>query len=132
VTTGIVLDAGALIALDRHDRKTWALLRIAADNNEIVQVPAGVIGQAWRDGAQQALLARALSHCDELSLDGSVARAAGRLCGQTSTADIIDASVAIAAAGLSRAGQVVVITSDPRDIARLATQLGVSVRIETV
>ena len=95
--TALVLDAGALIALDRNDRGAWAMLRVAADDASTVQVPAGVIAQAWRDGRRQALLARALSHCDEVPLDGVVARAAGLLCGRSGTTDVIDASVALAA-----------------------------------
>lgn len=130
--TAIVLDAGALIALDRNDRQVWAMLRVAADDSSIVQVPAGAIGQAWRDGARQALLARALQHCDEVALEGTAARSAGLLCGKTSTADVIDASVAIVAAVLSRAEQVVVLTSDREDLAVLTGELGADVRIEIV
>lgn len=108
------------------------MLRVAADDSSIVQVPAGAIGQAWRDGARQALLARALQHCDEVALEGTSARAAGRLCSKTSTADLIDASVAIAAAVLSRAEHVVILTSDRDDIALLANELRSDVRIEIV
>ena len=52
----VVLDAGALIALDRNDRGTWAMLRVADDDGDVILVPSGVVGQAWRDGARQALL----------------------------------------------------------------------------
>jgi len=130
--TALVLDAGALIALDRNDRRTWALLRVAADDNETIQVPAGVIGQAWRDGARQVLLVRALRHCDEVPLDGTAARAAGLLCGLTGTADVIDATVAVAAAALSRVDQAVIVTSDPHDLTRLIIQLDSAARVETV
>ncbi len=117
--TTLVLDTGALIALDRNDRSLWAMLRVASDEAATVVVPTGVIGQAWRDGAGQALLARALNHCDEIALDGRNARAAGLLCGQTATADVIDASVAIAAAGMGRHGDVALLTSDPTDLSHL-------------
>ena len=130
--TTLVLDAGALIALDRNDRSVWAMLRIASDDASTVSVPAGAIGQAWRDGTRQALLARALRHCDEVALDGSNARAAGLLCGQTSTADVIDASVAIAAAGLARSADVAILTSDPNDLSQLGTALRSEARIITV
>ncbi len=127
--TALVLDAGALIALDRNDRGAWAMLRVAADDASTVQVPAGVIAQAWRDGRRQALLARALSHCDEVPLDGVVARAAGLLCGRSGTTDVIDASVALAAAGVARHGDVAIITSDPDDIRRLLSVLDVAARV---
>jgi hypothetical protein len=126
------LDTGALIALDRNNRGVWAMLRVASDSNSIVQVPAGAIGQAWRDGRRQALLARALRHCDEVVLDGPTARAAGLLCGQARTADVIDASVAVAASALSRHDHVVVLTSDPAGINLLTTALGAVIRLEAV
>jgi len=44
--TGIVLDAGALIALDRGDKRMIALLQRAAQGRTF-RVPAGVVGQAW-------------------------------------------------------------------------------------
>ena len=56
------------------------------------------------DGCQ-ALLARAL--------DGPLARAAGLLCGQAGTADIVDASIALVTAARSRGGPAAVVTSDP-------------------
>jgi hypothetical protein len=130
--TALVLDAGALIALDRNDRSVWAMLRNAADDSAEVSVPAGAIAQAWRDGSRQALLARALSHCDEVGLDGPLARATGLLCGQAGTADIVDASVALIAAARSRSGPVALVTSDPADLRHLLQTLGASVRIVAV
>jgi hypothetical protein len=127
--TGLVLDAGALIALDRNRRDVWALLRVAADDASVVAVPAGAIAQAWRDGSRQALLSRALRHCDEIPLDGPLARAAGWLCGQAPTADVIDASVALSAAGISSGDDVAVVTSDPDDIRHLLSVLNVAARV---
>jgi hypothetical protein len=130
--TDLVLDTGALIALDRHDRIAWALLRTAADDGVQVSVPAGVIAQAWRDGARQAMLARALASCDEIALDGPLARAAGRLCGRAGTTDVIDASVAIVAAGRGREGRTAVVTSDPADLRHLLDTLGSAVRVVSI
>ena len=130
--TTLVLDAGALIALDRNDRSVWAMLRNAADDSAEVSVPAGVIAQAWRNGRRQALLARALAHCDDVPLDGPLARATGLLCGQARTADIVDASVALVAAARSRGGPVAVVTSDPTDLRHLLQTLGASVRLVAV
>lgn len=47
---GLVLDAGALIALDRGDKRMIALLHRALAQGRAFRVPAGVVGQAWRDG----------------------------------------------------------------------------------
>ena len=57
---GIVLDAGALIALDRGDKRIIALLQRALEQGRTLRVPAGVVGQAWRDGRVQVTLARFL------------------------------------------------------------------------
>ena len=127
--TSLVLDTGALIALDRNDRAVWAMVRVAADDDEAVRVPAGAVAQAWRNGSRQALLARALARCDEIALEGRLARAAGVLCGKAATADVIDASVALVAAAASRHGPVAVLTSDAGDIGTLLDELDVTVRI---
>ena len=130
--SALVLDTGALIALDRNDRTVWAILRVAADAGKTVHLPAGVIAQAWRDGRRQVLLVRALRHCHEVPLDGPLARAAGLLCGQASTSDVIDASVALAVAGASRHGDVAVLTSDRADLHHLLSVLDVSARVVEV
>ncbi len=127
--TALVLDAGALIALDRNDRNTWAMLRVAVEDGHSVDVPAGVIAQAWRDGTRQVLLVRALRHCNEIPLDGAVARAAGLLCSKANTADVIDASVALLAAGRARHTDVAILTSDPDDMSHLIGTLGVTARV---
>lgn len=115
----LVLDSGALIRLERDDRRTWIRLTLAAERHAMIQVPVGAIAQAWRDGARQARLAQALRHCDEVALDGTRARAAGVLCGVAHTSDVVDASVVIAAATLDRAGPTSILTSDPDDIGHL-------------
>ena len=130
--TTLVLDTGALIALDRNDRTVWAMLRNAADDSAQVSVPAGVIAQAWRDGSRQALLSRALTHCDEVPLEGSLARATGLLCGRAGTADIVDASVALVAAARAQTGPAALITSDPTDLGHLLQTLDASVRLVTI
>jgi hypothetical protein len=127
--TSLVLDTGALIALDRNDREAWALLRVASDEGHLIQVPAGAIAQAWRNGQRQALLARALRHCDEVPLDGALARAAGMLCAQSQTSDVVDASVALVAAGRSRNSMVAIVTSDRSDLQQLLEVLNANARI---
>ena len=93
-----MLDAGALIALERNDRHLWAALKVAALRSTEVVVPSAVLTQVWRGTPAQAQLAHALRHCVIASFD-AVARAAGELCGKTGTRDICDAQVAIVAAG---------------------------------
>jgi len=115
--TGLTLDAGALIAFERTDRKVIALLARALERDLAIAVPAGVVAQVWRDGRRQVRLARLLG-ADEVEvevLDDRGARAAGQLCGARRTADIVDASVVLCA----RARGHRIVTSDPDDLARL-------------
>jgi hypothetical protein len=112
-----MLDAGALIALDRGDRRMIALLRRALAQGRTFRVPAGVVAQAWRDGRGQVTLARFLrSHeVEVIPLDEQLARSCGELCGAANASDIIDASVVI----LARQKRDPIVTSDPNDLRRL-------------
>jgi hypothetical protein len=120
---GLTLDAGALIAIERGDGRLIALLAEAAKRRLTVRVPAGVIGQVWRGGDRQALLARFLrARGVELHpLDAATARAAGELCGAVGATDVIDASVVIAA----RPTRDTVLTSHPGDLRRFDATLRV-------
>ncbi len=125
-----VLDAGALIAVDRGDRDVLAMLHSAFDNGYSVLAPAGVIGQVWRDSNRQVVLARTLKRCDEVPLDGSMARVAGQLCSRAGTSDVIDASVAVvASSGASPANEIVVLTSDTGDMRALLSEVRTGARI---
>ena len=116
----LVLDTGALIAAERGDRDVVSRLRMTLANGDEVHVPAGVVGQAWRNPARQAVLSRILKQCDEITLDGQTARSCGQLCGQAGTSDVIDASVAIAVADAGRYhGDVTLLTSDRHDMRTL-------------
>jgi hypothetical protein len=108
-----VLDAGALIALDRADRRMIRLLELAGE----VHVPAGALAQAWRNPARQVRLVRAMAAdgVDIHPLDAVSARAVGQLCAATGTSDVVDASVILVARGVGG----VAVTSDPDDLRRL-------------
>ncbi|MBA3860532.1 MAG: PIN domain nuclease [Actinomycetota bacterium] len=114
---GVTLDTGALIAIDRGDRRLQALLDEAGAAGAELAVPAGVIAQAWRGSARQARLARflALSTVTVVALDEPEARASGTLCGRAGTADVVDASIVICARARGHA----VVTGDPQDLAAL-------------
>jgi predicted nucleic acid-binding protein len=117
--TRLVLDAGALIALERNDRGLWAALKVAATSNSDVFVPSTALAQVWRGTARQAALARALAHCVVAPFD-DIAKAVGELCGRTRTRDICDAQVALVA---STRGDVLY-TSDPEDMHPLLRACG--------
>ena len=119
--SGAVLDAGALVAFERNDRRVVAIVARAAEHRDPLVVPAGVVAQTWRDGRRQARLARLLGSplCEIVPLDDRTARSVGQLCGVSGTSDIVDASVALA--GRKQAMRVV--TSDPLDIRRVDGRL---------
>jgi predicted nucleic acid-binding protein len=122
---GVTLDTGALIAIERGDRRLQALLEEAAAAGSELAVPAGVVAQAWRGSSRQARLARflGLAMVTVVALDDPHARAAGALCGNAGTADVIDASVVICA----RARDHAVVTADPDDLAALDPALRIVV-----
>jgi hypothetical protein len=115
--SGVTLDTGALIAFERNDRRVVTLIERAIEMRRSITVPAGAVGQAWRDGQRQARLARLLGARQVAiePLDDMRARAAGQLCGATGTADIVDASIVLGARSRGDA----VMTSDAGDLRRL-------------
>lgn len=128
-----MLDAGALIQVDRGNQEVLSALKVAFDRGEVVDVPTGVIGQAWRDPDRQVLLSRTLSRCNEVNLDGPTARAGGQLCGRAATSDVIDASVALAVAYARDSGEdVTLLTSDSNELAVLLSVLNTQARIVDV
>jgi len=116
---GIVLDAAALIALERNDRSIWAALKLAVAQGSDVIVPSTALAQVWRGTGAQAQLAKALPFCVIATFD-PVARNVGELCGRSRTNDICDAHVALIA---SRHGEFLY-TSDVPDMRRLLATCG--------
>jgi hypothetical protein len=114
---GVTMDAGALIALDRSDRRVLVLLARARDTGARVTVPATALAQAIRQPERQARLARLVRQptTDVVSLDRVDATNVGRLLAASMTADVVDAHVVVCA---RRANQQVV-TSDPQDLGML-------------
>ena len=115
--SGLTLDTGALIAIEREDRRVARLLEKARQRQLWIAIPAGALGQAWRGGARQVPLARflALPEVEIEILDEMRARQAGQLCGIRGTSDVIDASVVLCAKARGHR----IITSDPEDLSRL-------------
>jgi predicted nucleic acid-binding protein len=112
-----VLDAGALIAQERRVPRVVVLSEIAAEHRIEMVLPSVVLAQVWRNGTRQVQLARTLRNpgVTEAPLHHEDARHVGELLRESATADVADAHVAVLAARLGAA----VITSDPKDIAKL-------------
>ena len=119
--TGLTLDAGALIALERGNRLLAALLANELEHGGRITIPASAMAQAMRSPVRQVRLVKLCRHqtTDVVPLDGPDATAIGVLLASSSTADIVDAHVVVCA---RRAGQPVV-TSDGADLRRLAPEL---------
>ena len=118
--SAFVLDAGAFIAIDRNDRSMIARLRAAQIHGYELRTSAIVIAQVWRSpGGKQANVARILRAVDVRSVDEQMGRDAGVLLAKARADDAIDATVVLVARSGDR-----VLTSDPSDIARLASSSG--------
>jgi predicted nucleic acid-binding protein len=117
--SGVTYDTGMLLAAEANRPAAWALHRRALERGLVPVVPAAVLAQAWR-GGPQPMLSRLLVGCEVEPIDEPMARHAGRACARASTSDVVDAMVVVGA--LAR--RELVITSDARDLARLATALG--------
>lgn len=109
-----VLDAGALIGIDKRDRRIGAMLRLLQREGVPVRTSAGVVGQVWRSGRKQANLARVLPGLEVAALDEVVAKRVGELLGANHSGDLVDAHVALLVASGDR-----VVTSDEPDIRAL-------------
>ena len=118
---GIVFDAGGLIALERNDRRVFAILDTALEDGDRILVPATALAQVIRNPAMQSRLWRMIQFdkTEVISLDGSQAQAVGALLPRTSTSDITDAHVVVCA----QAAGYAIITSDPLDLERLDPSL---------
>jgi hypothetical protein len=124
----LVLDAGALLAVERGDRALVALLKTEFLAGRSPLTHGGVVGQVWRGGAgRQALLARCLPSVDVVALDDALGRRAGALLGRCRTRDVIDAAVVL----LAEDGDLI-LTSDAADLRPLAVAAGAHLELVPV
>jgi hypothetical protein len=116
----LVLDTGALIALERNDRPMWRRMKSALLLDQIPITHGGVVGQAWRGrGPRSALLALALASIDIRAVDESLGKRSGELLARAKKSDVIDAALVL----LSADGDAIA-TSDPDDLKPLARAAG--------
>lgn len=113
---GIVLDAGAFIALERRNRVMVHLAKRLADAGTPLVTSAGVVAEVWRGGAhRQVPIAFILRRTEVVDLTLAVARVLGRMLALTGVNDPIDAHVVL----LARQRGWPVITSDAGDLRAL-------------
>lgn len=117
--SGVIYDAGALIAAERRSRSMWNYHLSALEDGLRPRLSTAVLGQVWR-GGPQPLLSRFLRGCLIVPLDEHDARAAGVALARSGTDDVIDAVVVVSALPRKH----VIVTSDPDDLQRVADALG--------
>jgi predicted nucleic acid-binding protein len=110
----LILDAGAFIAFEKGSAGVRSRLAAARRLGVEVVTTAPVIGQVWRDGRRQALLAVLVSATLVVAPDTAAARRAGELLAASKRSDVVDALLA----GLARHGDTI-LTSDANDIRAL-------------
>jgi hypothetical protein len=119
----LVLDAGALLAVERLDREVIALIKRERAAGRAPLTHGGIVGQVWRSGSgRQAILAKLLPGLDVAALDADLGKRAGALLGKTKTADVLDAAIAL----IARDGDEL-LTSDAKDLRPLLRALGTHV-----
>jgi len=122
LATGVVLDAGAFIALERRDRVMVALMRLFVEAKTPLVTSAGVVAQVWRGGGdRQVPVAYLLRRTTVVDLGRAVARLLGRMLAESGARDAIDAHVVF----LARERGWPVLTSDPEDLIAISPALDV-------
>jgi hypothetical protein len=122
-----ILDAGALVAVDRRNRMIGARLRLLQQQGTPIRVSSAVVGQVWRDGRRQANLARVLAGTRIEALGPDDGKRIGELLALAASADVVYAHAALMAADAD-----LVLTSDPADIRKLLQARGISARVQAV
>ena len=114
--SALVLDAGALLAVEQNDRSMLARLRVAQAHGLELRTHPFVVAQVWRDSrGRQANIARLLNAVEIITVTAQLGRNCGVLLGKAGMSDPIDAAVVLIAESGDR-----IVTSDPDDIRRLA------------
>jgi hypothetical protein len=121
----LVLDVGALVAVERRSPEMLALIRREHLAGRPARTHGGVVGQVWRGGSgRQAVLARAIGFVSVVPLDAELGKRAGELLARSGTRDVIDAAIVLLAQPGDR-----VLTSDPDDVRVLAVAAGLRLEI---
>lgn len=112
----LVLDAGALIALEKGSKQLAGLVRNGTGLGLRIVVPASVLAQVWRGGPRSASVARLIDANEVDSLDEARAKEVGARLGSRRRYDIADAHVVCCALE----HRAVVASSDEGDIRALS------------
>ena len=121
----LVIDTGALLALEKNNREIWRRWKSAWLAGFPPVTHGGVVGQIWRGGGPcQARLSVALDGIEVHPLDDELGRRAGVLLERSGTSDVIDAALVL----LAEDGDEI-ITSDPGDLRALSRHANLDVEL---
>lgn len=115
-----ILDAGALVAVEKRDRRVRALLHVLQERDIDLFTSSAVVAQVWRDGRKQARLAQLLGGVGVRPLAPADDRRTGELLAAAGASDVVDGHLSLC---IAQGDQV--LTSDRGDIERLLAARGV-------
>jgi predicted nucleic acid-binding protein len=119
--SALLIDAGALRAVEQGNRAVIARLRAAQMNGLELRTTGVVLAEIWRGERPQSLIRELFRGIDVMPLDQALARKAGELQGKTGTYDV----AAAALVALARPGDRIV-TDDERRYTALVAASGVN------
>lgn len=121
----LILDTGALTALDTDDRAMWVRLKGALLDADVPVTHAGAFGHAWTLGSEQRRLEMALAGMDIRALDEAIARRASRFIPESDDGSkFLDASLVLLATDDDE-----IVTSDPKRLTQVATASGLHLEL---
>jgi predicted nucleic acid-binding protein len=109
----LTLDTGALIALERGDKRMRSVLIVAQERGAVITVPAVVVAEWWRGTSKRRRLI--LERVNVEPTTEVIARLAGEAMAEVPLATVVDSIVMASAA---QRGDTV-FTSDVEDLERL-------------
>jgi hypothetical protein len=125
----LLLDAGALIDIETDPRgETFRSCVKAFEDGYRPYLPSVVLAQVWRDRTRHHPLRMVRRLCTVLLFTEQTAEVVGLLLARSRTSDVVDAAVIVAAIEHNAS----VLTSDPKDLAKLASAAEYPVRLLTV
>lgn len=119
----MVLDAQGLVKLAVGDPAVRARVRTARERDSDVVTAASTLAEVLRGGPKDAPVHQALRHVTVTPISKDLGRKAGELLGVTGMSghtDTLDSLVAVVA--LAQQRPVVLLTSDPGDMAKLTEE----------
>ncbi|MFC0862475.1 PIN domain-containing protein [Sphaerimonospora cavernae] len=129
-----VFDTGALIQLERGDRRLREILKRVTKAEAEAIIPQTVIAEVWRGGPRQARVAALLKLADDASAEAvsideltpERSRQIGKKIGESGHDDIVDVNVALSARDV-RSGQLraTVLTADRNDLLKVDGALAI-------